>query len=131
VFDPLWQYQLPLWVVIFGFLIVLLVPMEVGIRLGMRHKSIPHVEDEAHSDVAITAMLALLGLMLAFTYSFSMNRSDLPYFESDHFNGGGSHSIIECPIFFSLDAGNATAQSACNGAGSPAACNTESVSADR
>ena len=77
MFDPLWHYQLPLWVVIFGFLIVLLIPVEVGFRLGMRHKSLPHVEDDAPSDVTITAMLALLGLMLAFTYSFSMSRADL------------------------------------------------------
>ncbi len=29
-----WQYQIPLWVLIFLFLLVLLVPMEIGFRLG-------------------------------------------------------------------------------------------------
>jgi hypothetical protein len=77
MFDPFWQYQLPLWVVIFAFLILLLIPTEVGFRLGMRHRSSLGVEDEARNDVALTAMLALLGLMLAFTYSFSMSRADL------------------------------------------------------
>jgi hypothetical protein len=78
VFGPYWQYQLPLWLVFFLFLIVLLVPMEVGFRLGMRQKSKhPIPDDETRRDVALTSILALLGLMLAFTYSFSLSRADL------------------------------------------------------
>ena len=76
--DSFWQYQLPLWVVAFLFLILLLVPMELGFRFGVRRKSLhPSSEGEAASDVTLTSMLALLGLMLAFTYSFSMSRADL------------------------------------------------------
>lgn len=76
--DPYWQYQIPLWVVIFLFLAFLLIPMEFGFRLGRRHKTThPEFRDEARSDITLTSMLALLGLMIAFTYSFSMSRADL------------------------------------------------------
>jgi hypothetical protein len=78
VFGPYWQYQLPLWVVIFLLMILLLVPMEVGFRLGMRQKPKQRdLQSEARGDVTIAAMMALLGLMLAFTYSFSLSRADL------------------------------------------------------
>jgi hypothetical protein len=78
VFGPYWQYQLPLWVVIFLFLILLLIPMEVGFRLGVRQKPMnADLEAEARRDITLASMLALLGLMLAFTYSFSMSRADL------------------------------------------------------
>jgi len=73
-----WQYQIPLWVLIFLFLMVLLVPMEIGFRLGSRHRRThPKPDPETGSDVTVTAMLTLLALMLAFTYSFSMSRADL------------------------------------------------------
>lgn len=76
--DSFWQYQLPLWLVAFVFLILLLIPMELGFRFGVRRKSLhPSSGGEAASDVTLTSMLALLGLMLAFTYSFSMSRADL------------------------------------------------------
>lgn len=76
--DPYWQYQVPLWVVIFLFLALLLVPMEAGYRLGKRHRALhPDSEGVARPDLTLTAMLALLGLMLAFTYSFSLSRADL------------------------------------------------------
>lgn len=74
---PYWQYQLPLWAMLLLFLILLLIPMEAGYRLGLRHRSTSDAEDEARGDVTLAAMLALLGLMLAFTYSFSMSRADL------------------------------------------------------
>jgi hypothetical protein len=78
VFGPYWQYQLPLWVVVFLFLILLLIPMEVGFRLGMRQRAMhPDLEDNTRSDVTLASMMALLGLMLAFTYSFSLSRADL------------------------------------------------------
>ncbi len=77
MFDHYWQYQLPLWELISLFLVLLLIPMEVGFRLGMRHKTISDFDDEVRSDVTLTSMLALLGLMLAFTYSFSLGRADL------------------------------------------------------
>jgi len=73
-----WQYQIPLWLVVFLFLIVLLIPMELGFRLGERQRRLhANPDGEVRSDVTLTSMLALLGLMLAFTYSFSMSRADL------------------------------------------------------
>jgi hypothetical protein len=78
MFGPYWQYQLPLWAVIFLFLLLLLIPMEVGLRLAMRQKSMqPDLEREARTDVTLASMMALLGLMLAFTYSFGLSRADL------------------------------------------------------
>ena len=75
---PYLLYQIPLWSISLLFLIVLLIPMEVGFRLGKRrHQFHLNPEGEVRSDVTLAAMLALLGLMLAFTYSFSMSRADL------------------------------------------------------
>lgn len=73
-----WQYQLPLWLVAAILLILLLIPMELGFRLGARQRRVGGQRDEVtRNDIALTSMLALLGLMLAFTYSFTMGRADL------------------------------------------------------
>ena len=78
MFGPYWQYQIPLWLVFLLFLVFLLIPVEIGFRLGMRcKKSHPDAQRAARSDFTLTSMLALLGLMLAFTYSFSMSRAEL------------------------------------------------------
>jgi hypothetical protein len=59
-------------------LLVLLSAMEIGFRLGSRqHRASKGAADEAKTDVTLAAMLTMLGLMLAFTYSFSMGRADL------------------------------------------------------
>jgi len=72
-------YQLPLGALLLPLLLfVLLAAMEVGLRLGSHHHRVPgSVARESKSDVTLAAMLTLLGLMLAFTYSFSMSRADL------------------------------------------------------
>ena len=74
-----WVYQIPLWLLVIPvFLLMLLAPMEAGFRLGARqHRAHPDAKEAARGDVTIAAMLTLLGLMLAFTYSFSMSRADL------------------------------------------------------
>jgi hypothetical protein len=78
VLDPYWQYEIPLWLVFFLFLIMLVIPMEAGFRLGERqHRLHPEEGKAARNDVTLASMLALLGLMLAFTYSFSMSRADM------------------------------------------------------
>ena len=78
MFGAYWLYQAPLWVLVFLFLIVLLIPMEIGFRLGSRKRqSHPDPEGESQRDITLAAMLTLLALMLAFTYSFSMSRADL------------------------------------------------------
>ena len=76
--DPYWQYQIPLWMLVVLFPLVLLFALEIGFRLGNRSRGIdPSIGERGASDVTLTAMLALLGLMLAFTYSFSLSRADL------------------------------------------------------
>jgi hypothetical protein len=78
MFGPYWQYQIPLWLVFLLFVVLLLIPLEIGFRLGsIQKRSLPDPEGTARGDVTMTSMLALLGLMLAFTYSFSMSRADL------------------------------------------------------
>ncbi|MCR9296605.1 MAG: hypothetical protein NXI32_28165 [bacterium] len=76
--SPFWQYEIPLWTVGVLFACLLLFPMEIGFRLGARARRV-HPDPDALSkrDITLTAMLTLLALMLAFTYSFSMSRADL------------------------------------------------------
>lgn len=76
--DPYWQYEIPLWLVIFLFLIMLVIPMELGFRIGGReHRLHLRAGKTVRKDVTLAAMLTLLGLMLAFTYMFSMSRADM------------------------------------------------------
>lgn len=78
VLDPYWQYEIPLWLVFFLFLVALIIPMEIGFRLGGRQRRLQQDAVKAvRNDVTLTSVLALLGLMLAFTYSFSMSRADM------------------------------------------------------
>lgn len=78
IYASYWQYQIPLWLLFLLFLAFLLAPMELGFRLGARHRRLrTDPKGESSSDVTPTAMLTLLALMLAFTYSFSMSRADL------------------------------------------------------
>ena len=74
----LWLYQHPAWVLGLYLLLILLLFMEVGFRLGLRHGPVAEeTEKTLRGDVTLSAMLALLGLMLAFTYAFSLSRADL------------------------------------------------------
>jgi len=74
----LWLYQYPAWVLGLFLLLILLLFMEVGFRLGLRHGPVPKATERTlRGDVTLSAMLALLGLMLAFTYAFSLSRADL------------------------------------------------------
>ena len=78
MFGAYWQYQIPLWLLFFLFLIPLLISMEVGFRLGSRRRSLhPDPEGETRGDITLNGMLTLLALMLAFTYSFCVSRADL------------------------------------------------------
>jgi hypothetical protein len=73
-----WLYEIPLWLDMALFLVVLLVPMEAGFRMGLRkHRTNPDAERAARGDATLTSILALLGLMLAFTYAFCMTRADM------------------------------------------------------
>ena len=72
-----WLYEIPLWLVMVLLLLVLLASMEAGLRSGVRkHRVSPEAERGARGDATLTPVLALLGLMLAFTYAFSLSRAD-------------------------------------------------------
>jgi hypothetical protein len=73
-----WWYEVPIWVVGVLFAVVLFAAVEGGFRLGLRHHRTDGDEKKkTRGDVTLGSMLALLGLMLAFTYAFSLSRSDL------------------------------------------------------
>ena len=70
-------YQLPVWTggsIIAGFLIACLV-LGYGLGRYYRRKD-PEADRGGSGDIALTSMYALLGLVLAFTYSFTMSRYD-------------------------------------------------------
>jgi len=74
----LWLYHQPAWVLGLILLLILLLFMEAGFRLGLRQGPVQkETEKTLRGDVTLSAMLALLGLMLAFTYAFSLSRADL------------------------------------------------------
>ena len=55
------QYQIPLWLIAFLFLALLLIPMEVGFRLGnWRRRVVEQDEEKTCNDLAVNALLALL-----------------------------------------------------------------------
>lgn len=71
-------YRVPVWATGLILFAVLLLAIEVGFLLGRWHRK--HWADRADGpggDVAMTAMYALLGLVLAFTYSYTISRADM------------------------------------------------------
>ncbi len=76
--SSLWLYELPLWVSGTFILIVLLLAIELGFRFGLSiRRSNEKAGDATRGDVTLGALLALLGLLLAFTYAFTLSRADL------------------------------------------------------
>jgi hypothetical protein len=72
-----WLYDIPLWVVAILFAIVLFLALESGFRIGLRQRrATGSPEKKVRGDVTLSSMLALLGLMLAFTYAFTLSRAD-------------------------------------------------------
>jgi hypothetical protein len=73
-----WFYQLPIGLNALLILAFLLGCLEISYRAGVRQRETTGEDREMdrRGDVILTAMLALLGLMLAFTYSFTVSRSD-------------------------------------------------------
>ena len=75
--DIWFLYQLPVWVTAVLVSIILLVVMEAGYQAGKRKRpAIAECDAGEGSDVALASILALLGLVLAFTYSFTLSRFD-------------------------------------------------------
>jgi len=73
-----WFYQWPIWADGLAILLILLVAVEAGYRLGIsRYRKSEDAKRSVRGDVSLGSMLALLGLLLAFTYSFSLSRADM------------------------------------------------------
>lgn len=73
-----WLYEVPLWLVGILFLVPLLVAVELGFRMGLHQfRQAPDAKRSVRGDVTLGSMLALLGLLLAFTYAFSLSRADM------------------------------------------------------
>lgn len=71
-------YEWPIWVDGVLFLLLLLIAVEVGYRRGRRrHHESEDATRTVRGDVTLGSMLALLGLLLAFTYAFSLSRADM------------------------------------------------------
>ncbi len=70
-------YDIPLWVDALAFILLLSLAVEAGYRLGLRQRRIiDSAENATSDDMTLSSMLALLGLMLAFTYAFTLSRAD-------------------------------------------------------
>lgn len=73
-------YELPVWVVDLMIALFLLLAMEAGAWNGKRRarksSGVAQRKDAKRSDLEVGALLALMGLVLAFTYSFSLSRID-------------------------------------------------------
>lgn len=74
-------YQLPLWILALVILIPPLVAMELGAWNGRRLRRKSGEAGQANGakrgDIEIGALFALMGLVLAFTYAFTLSRYDL------------------------------------------------------
>ena len=69
-------YDIPLWVDALAFVLLLSAAVEAGYRAGLRQRRASETAEKAtRGDVTLSAMLALLGLMLAFTYAFTLSRA--------------------------------------------------------
>jgi hypothetical protein len=70
-------YEFPVWVTALVVAALFLLALESGFRLGSwTSKDGTERQEEEGADIALTSMLALLGLVLAFTYSFALSRAD-------------------------------------------------------
>ena len=71
-------YVIPIWMVALIIFAVTYGSMEISFRVGLRkRRSGRGREQDSRGDTVLAAMLAMLGLMLAFTYSFTVSRSDI------------------------------------------------------
>ena len=73
-------YQFPFWTHPLLLVGILLFSLEVSYRVGMmwqRRRAGEEREQGRRGDVILTALLALLGLMLAFTHSFTVGHSNM------------------------------------------------------
>ncbi|MCG6862999.1 MAG: hypothetical protein LJE70_17245 [Chromatiaceae bacterium] len=73
-----WLYEWPLWLDGVLFWLLLLIAVEGGFWMGLRrHRRSVDAKSTVRGDVTLGSMLALLGLLLAFTYAFGLGRADM------------------------------------------------------
>jgi len=70
----LWSY--PIWVAGMVFFLTLFICLEVGYFCGRKRSHIWRNAEAGGGSLVLSSMLALLGLLLAFTYSSGVNRHD-------------------------------------------------------
>ena len=69
--------EMPIWLIAFILVICFLAALESGFWMGLRKFHVEANSEKAvRGDVTLGSMLALLGLILAFTYAFSLSRAD-------------------------------------------------------
>ena len=71
------KYEMSLWLFAVILVMLFLAALESGFWLGLRKFRVnADSEKTVRGDVTLGSMLALLGLILAFTYAFSLSRAD-------------------------------------------------------
>ena len=70
-------YDFPIWINGVVFVVVMLVALEIGYRVGLRRRQASSDEDFSISNIVVTSVLATFGLLLAFTYAFTVSRADM------------------------------------------------------
>lgn len=69
-------YNIPLWLVGLVIFIILLSALEIGFRTGLKRHDLWKDADQGGGNIVQTSLFAVLGLVLAFTYSSSVSRYD-------------------------------------------------------
>ena len=69
-------YNIPIWVAGLIFIVVLVIALESGFRVGMKRRVHWKDADSGGGAVVLTSMFAVMGLVLAFTYASGVSRFD-------------------------------------------------------
>jgi hypothetical protein len=69
-------YYYPIWAVGLAFIVILTTTLELSFRIGLKNREEWKDADSGGGAVVLTSMFALMGLVLAFTYSMGMNNYD-------------------------------------------------------
>ena len=70
-------YNISLWLIGLLFILILLLTLEVGHQIGLKQRDHWEEKETAGGKLVLTSMLALLGLILSFTYLASVQRFEL------------------------------------------------------
>ena len=69
-------YNYPIWAVGLVFIVILTTTLELGFRVGLKNRETWKDADSGGGAVVLNSMFALMGLVLAFTYSIGVNHYD-------------------------------------------------------